>query len=434
MKITCCRLCQSPRLRKVVDLGWHPLADTFLPADLQYGPETTYPLQLGQCEDCGHVATLYSVSAVDRYQKHEYSYDSSNSRVSIAHFKSFCDAVRQELAPSSDALVVDIGSNVGTLLGHFRDQGHARVLGVEPAANIAALAEADGIPTIVDFFGPAAAARILESGPVGLLLSANVVNHADDLPAVLRTAEQVLASDGSFVFEVPYLLELVQRTAFDTIYHEHVHYYGVKPLAACLARHGFGITRIDSLEYMCGSIRVYARRGVGMAPVVDAMVRAEELFGLYRPETWAAFMRRVLSTKLAVNEHLARIRADGGKIIGIGAATKGNTLLNYCRLDTDLIAYITDASPLKIGKCMPGSHIPIVSDSDIDGSVTHALILPWNIADFLKAKLAHLGLRFYVPQVDPHPAALPTRTPTSPTWNSSISIPRTATTAASSPI
>ena len=127
------------------------------------------------------------------------------------------------------------------------------------------------------------------------------------------------------------------------------------------------------------------------------------------------------------------IRADGGKIIGIGAATKGNTLLNYCRLDTDLISYITDASPLKIGKCMPGSHIPIVSDEQIDGSVTHALILPWNIADFLKAKLAHLGLRFYVPQVEPHPAAIPTRPTPSPTWNSSTSSPRTATTAVSSP-
>lgn len=384
----------------MVDLGFHPLADTFLPESLQYGPEVSYPLQLGSCQDCGHVFTLYSVSAEDRYQKQDYSYDSSNSKVSILHFQEFSESVLREIDLPPDALVVDIGSNVGTLLSHFKHAGHPNVLGVEPSANISSLAVAAGIPTLNEFFDAKAAAGIKKIGQVEVLLSSNVVNHADDLTGLLRTAKEVLSSTGLFVFEVPYLLDLIQSTAFDTIYHEHVHYYGIKPLATCLARSGFSIQKVERLDYMCGSIRVYARVGSGLADVVAQLIRDEEAFGLYSRATYKDFMKRVQAVKFSVNEHLWKIRSEGGKIIGIGAATKGNTFLNYCRLDADLISYITDASPLKIGKLTPGSHIPIVADDDIDSSATHALILPWNIAAFLKEKLSHLGLQFYVPQVE----------------------------------
>ena len=400
MKITKCRLCNSDAVEKVVDLGYHPLADTFLPPEILYGPEVSYPLQLGSCRSCGHVFTLYSVSSVERYQKQDYSYDSSNSNVSIAHFKEFAQAVLAEKTPDSGALIVDIGSNVGTLLSHFRDLGHANVLGVEPSGNISALAVAAGIPTLHNFFDVSVVKPLREAGPVQVLLSANVLNHADDLGALLRAAGDVLACDGVLVFEVPYLMDLIKGTAFDTIYHEHVHYYGIKPLAACLQRHGFSIFKIDNIDYMCGSIRVYTRLGGQRSASVDAMIAAEEAFGLYELATYERFRSRVLAVKLRANARLAQIRSDGGKIIGIGAATKGNTFLNYCRLDADTIAYIADASPLKIGKLTPGSHIPIVADQDIDASATHALILPWNIAPMLRSKLAHLGLEFYVPQVE----------------------------------
>lgn len=400
LKISTCRLCQSPNVKKVVDLGFHPLADTFLPEELQLGPEVAYPLHLGSCQACGHVFTLYPVTPEDRYQKQDYSYDSSNSKVAISHFKEFCDAVLAEKALHADAVIVDIGSNVGTLLSHFKDAGFANVIGVEPSGNISRQAVANGVPTINDFFNDAAAAEIAKTGAVEVLLSSNVVNHADDIPALLQVAKSVLSSTGVFVFEVPYLLDLVQRTAFDTIYHEHVHYYGLKPLAAALQRAGFSIFNVDRLEYMCGSIRVYARVGGEHSEVVRALVVAEDAARLYEPATYDAFMRRVEAVKSSVNTHLWKIRSDGGKIIGIGAATKGNTFLNYCKLDSDLIAYIADASSLKIGKRTPGSHIPIIADDQIDAAATHALILPWNIADFLVEKLAHLGVEFYVPQVE----------------------------------
>ena len=400
MKITTCRICRSEYIHKVIDLGFHPLADTFLPEHLDDGPEVSYPLQLGSCQECGHVFTLYAVSPENRYQKQDYSYDSSNSKVSILHFKEFSDSVLRDVQLTQDALIVDIGSNVGTLLSHFRDSGYTNILGVEPSPNISRAAIAAGIPTLQNFFDVNAATAISKIGKVDVLLGANVVNHADDLLGLLRCAKEVLSSTGIFVFEVPYLLDLIKGTAFDTIYHEHVHYYGVKPLAACLEREGFSIYKIERMEYMCGSIRVYAQTGGEHAGIVASMISDEEDSRLYAQSTYDAFMARVLAVKLSVNEHLWRIRAEGGKIIGIGAATKGNTLLNYCGLDADLISYITDASPLKIGKLTPGSHIPIISDADIDSLATHALILPWNIASFLKEKLSHLNIHFYVPQVE----------------------------------
>ncbi|RKT59645.1 methyltransferase family protein [Azonexus fungiphilus] len=400
MKIKKCRLCQSEHIEKVVDLGFHPLADTFLPEELLLGPEVSVPLQLGLCRSCGHVFTLYSVSAVERYQKQDYSYDSSNSKVSIAHFKEFSDAVLAVKQPEKNSLIVDIGSNIGTLLSHFQGVGYDNVLGVEPSGNISALAIKAGVPTINDFFSTAIVEHLKGLGAVQVLLSANVLNHADDLGALLETAKQVLAEDGVFVFEVPYLLDLVQGTAFDTIYHEHVHYYGIQPLSAALQRSGFSIFQVDRLDYMCGSIRVYTRLGGTHAQVVESMIENERSFRLYEAETFRAFMERVRKVKTTVVAHLANIKLAGGKIIGIGAATKGNTFLNYCRLDADVIAYVADASPLKIGKMTPGSHIPIIADQDIDEAATHALILPWNIAPMLQAKLSHLGLEFYVPQVE----------------------------------
>lgn len=399
MEIKYCRLCNSSKIVKVVDLGFHPLADTFLPHTLLYESEIFYPLQLGLCNACGHVFTLYSVSAEDRYQKNAYSYDSSNSRVSVEHFKEFAKAIIEECQLQEESLVVDIGSNVGTLLMHFKDRGFNNVLGIEPSKNISQIAIESGVPTINEFFSIKAATEIKRLGKVNVLLSSNVVNHADDLVSLLSTAKEVLAVDGIFVFEVPYLLDLVKSTAFDTIYHEHVHYYGLKPLVKCLGKQGYSIYKVEQLDYMCGSIRVYARMNGVTDKSVNQMIEAEERFGLYQKNTYDDFMERVRLLKFSVLTHLSKIRLDGGKIIGIGAATKGNTFLNYCGLDADIISYITDSSTLKIGKLTPGTHIPIISDGDIGADITHALILPWNIAEYLKEKLAYLGLNFYAPQI-----------------------------------
>lgn len=400
MRIDQCRLCCSHQIEKVVDLGHHPLADTFLYEEQLDHAETAFPLQLGQCADCGHVFTLFAIPPFERYQKQDYSYDSSNSAVSIAHFKEFAQAVLAIKPFAPTARIVDIGSNVGTLLSHFKDQGFGGVIGVEPSRNIAEIAVKSGIKTINDFFNTAAAEKLLLDGPIDILLSSNVLNHADDMAGLLDTAKAVLDKDGVFVFEVPYLLELIKRTAFDTIYHEHVHYYGLKPLAAILQAHGFSIFNVDYLDYMCGSIRVYTRQGGNHADAIGEQIAREEAFGLYDRATYHRFMAKIDTIKTAINSALYALKAKGEVIIGIGAATKGNTLLNFCKLDGGTLDYITDASPLKIGKYTPGSHIKIIADQDITKDATYALILPWNIAPMLQKKLAHLGLKFYVPQIE----------------------------------
>ena len=402
MKIKECRLCHTNEITKVIDLDFHPLADTFLDKEDHLGAEISYPLQLGLCKNCGHVFTLFAIPPEDRYQKYDYSYDSSNSIISVQHFQNFCESVLAESFFEKDSLIVDIGGNVGTLLSCFKDNGYTKILNIEPSKNISKIAIKNGIPTFNGFFDKESSNYIYENFDrnVDILLSSNVINHADDMDDLLQSAKNVLSTDGVFIFEVPYLMDLIQNTSFDTIYHEHVHYYGVKPLVQILKKYGFSIFKIEKIDYMCGSIRIFSSLKKSQSSFVSQMIKIEKEFGLYDIKTYQKFSSRVQKMKISINSYLWEVRKKGGKILGIGAATKGNTLLNYCKLDSDIINYVSDTSKLKIGKYTPGSHIQIISDDEIDNSYTHALILPWNIANHLKRKLKHLNVIFFVPQVD----------------------------------
>jgi SAM-dependent methyltransferase len=395
-------LCKSTEIEQVIDLQFHPLADTFLEESAQFEAETFYPLRLGLCKSCGHVFTLFSIPPEERYQKNDYSYDSSNSAVSIQHFKSLCETVLSDVPIEKNSFIVDIGGNVGTLLNQFKEQGYKNILNVEPSRNISELAVKNGIPTLNGFFNHEVCEYINHSfdEKVDILLSSNVLNHADNMDELIQSAKRILNNNGVFIFEVPYLMDLVEKTAFDTIYHEHVHYYGVKPLAEFMKKHGFNIYKIQKIDYMCGSIRVFASLSKPESSVVHRIIQDENEYGLYDTENYKQFSIRVQGVKTSLNNYLWHIRKQGGKIIGIGAATKGNTLLNYCKLDSDIISFISDASELKKEKFTPGSHIKIISDSEIDESFTHALILPWNISELLKSKLNHLNLTFINPHQD----------------------------------
>ena len=399
MKIDNCRVCNSARIKKIIDLGMHPLADTFLPEDKAFEPEVYYPLRLGLCENCGHVFTLFSIPPEERYQKTEYSYDSSNSMVSIEHFKLFASTLVSYSKPSPGAMICDVGSNIGTLLSQFKALGYENVIGIEPSVNIARIAMRNKIMTINSFFSEPVAIELSRKGGVDLLVSSNVVNHMDDLKAMLSNVSICLKSNGLFVFEVPYLLDLVNATAFDTIYHEHVNYFGLRSIDNLLRGSDFSVIKVERLDYMCGSIRVYVKRGHFSRREVDQHISNEEDFGLYDLETYESFMERLRLMRLKLLSRIFEIRSQGGLIVGIGAATKGNTLLNYCKLDSDSVLYVSDTSPLKVGKYTPGSKIKIISDDDLTGRFTHGLILPWNIASFLKEKLSHLPLEFISPQI-----------------------------------
>lgn len=400
MTLRTCALCHATELKPVIDLGFHPCADTFVFEAKLQEVEHRYPLKVCLCTSCGHTQLAHVVPGHVRYQDNDYSYDSSNSPVSIGHFTDLARDVSRALNVVPGDLVCDVGSNIGTLLDAFRSITGCQVIGIDPSANIAALANAQGIRTINDFFGMESAQEVLKIGRPRVITATNVLNHSEDVAAFFDVAEKLIDPSGCVVFEVPYLLEMIKQTAFDTIYLEHINYFSVTPLSRFLAMRGFGIERVEVSDYMCGTLRLYVRPDARHGDIVATYIKLESEYGLFSEGVYDGFMDRVKSLKFRLNKQLYAIKASGGKIIGIGAATKGNTLLNYCNIDGDLLDYITDTSTLKLGKLTPGSHIRIVSDESITSDITHGLILPWNIADHLTKKLKHLGLKFIIPMLD----------------------------------
>jgi SAM-dependent methyltransferase len=399
MNVKQCHLCSSINLSKVLDLGFHPLADFFMKESQLSEPERRYPLSVLLCQDCGHGMNSYVVPATERYQENDYSYDSGNSKISVQHFTDMAEQVTAQAKVEKGDLVVDIGSNIGTLLNAFKNLG-AKVQGVDPAPNIAALAEKNGIPTINDFFNASAAEKILKKGKAKAVTITNAFNHISPLDPFMEAVVSILDKEGTFVIELPYFLEIIRKKHFDVIYLEHVSYVAIKPLTSYFKKFGLSITHVEENNYMSGSIRIFVGYGKE-SPLVAKQIALEEKFGLYNLAIWEKFRDSVRNCKINLLKELVKARESGGKIVAIGAAAKGNTLLNYCGIDITLIDFATDASPLKIGKYTPGSHLPILSDDSIDAGVAHALILAWNIADFLKAKISPKfpHLKFITPHV-----------------------------------
>lgn len=399
MNVTACHLCASKNLAKVLDLGFHPLADFFLKESQLLEPERRYPLSLLLCQDCGHGMNSFVVPAPERYQENDYSYDSGNSKVSVQHFTEMAEEVTKQANVKKGDLVVDIGSNIGTLLNAFRNLG-LEVQGVDPAHNIAALAEKNGIPTINDFFNASSCEKILKRGKAKAVTITNAFNHISPLDEFMKCIVSILDKSGQFIIELPYFLEIIRKKHFDVVYLEHVSYIAIKPLVPFFKKFGLSITHVEENNYMSGSIRIFVGYGKE-SELVAEQIALEEKSGLYDLAVWEKFYENVKNCKLNLLKELVNARAEGGKIAAIGAAAKGNTLLNYCGIDNTLIDFATDASPLKIGKYAPGSHLPILSDDAIDGNVTHALILAWNIADLLKGKISPKfpNLKFITPHV-----------------------------------
>jgi ubiquinone/menaquinone biosynthesis C-methylase UbiE len=399
MNVIACHLCGSKNLEKVLDLGFHPLADFFMKPSQLLELEKRYPLSVLLCLDCGHGMNSFVVPAEERYQKNDYSYDSSNSKVSVQHFSDMAEEVVKRANVKKGDLVVDIGSNVGTLLNGFKNLG-AEVQGVDPAHNIAVLAEKNGIPTINDFFSGSACEQILKKGKAKVITITNAFNHIAPLDEFMKNVVSVLDKDGSFVIELPYFLDIIRKKFFDQVYLEHVSYIAIKPLVSFFKKYGLSIIHLEENNYLNGPLRIYAGYGLE-SELVAKQIELEESLGLYNLEVWKKLVKEVKNLKLNLLKELVAAQLGGGKIVAIGAAAKGNTLLNYCGLDTSLIDFVTDASSLKIGKFTPGSHLPIFSDDHIDEKITHGLILPWNIADMLKAKLAPKfpHLKFIVPHI-----------------------------------
>lgn len=400
-----CRLCGSRDLACVLKLVPTPPANAFVPKSQLSVEQPRIPLDVWFCRDCTHVQLLDIVDP--EYLFGNYVYVSGTSPVFVAHFQSYADVMRRRLGLKDGDLVVDIGSNDGTLLRCFQSGGQ-RVLGIDPARDIARRATEAGIETLPTFFTPGLAKKIsAERGKARLITANNVFAHVDDLAGIVEGVRQLLAPDGLFTFEVSYLADVYEKTLFDTIYHEHVDYHSVKPLIGFFERNGMELVDAERIESHGGSLRGFAQVAGGshkVSPGVAALVAQEAAIGLDREETLLDYGRRIDDLGTRLGALLRRLKTEGKKIAGFGAPAKATTLMYHFGLGRETLDFIIDDSPLKQGLYSPGLHVPVLPASAIE---THhpdyLLILAWNFAAPIMAKQQRFrdgGGHFIVPLPD----------------------------------
>lgn len=405
-----CRVCLGSELRSFLSLGRQPLANSFLTAERLDLPEPVYPLDVYFCESCGHVQLMDIVPAEELFS--HYLYVSGTSDALRNHFTELAGEAWDRFLAGGSGLVVDIGSNDGTLLRCFQRHG-VRVLGVEPAANIAASARATGVATVNRFFGEATAKAVAaEHGRAQVVTGANVFAHVDDLDDFVRGLLALVDDRGVAIIEVPYLVDLLDKLEFDTIYHEHVSYFAIGPLVRLFARFGMRVFDMRRVAIHGGSLRVFVTREAHAPPATERVgellrLEAQRRVGDY--ETYRQFGARVEALRSDVLAFLDDLKAKGCRIAGYGAAAKANTLLNYCGIGTETLAYMVDKSPYKQGLYTPGSRIPVnAPEKLVEDRPNYVLILAWNFAGEImqqQRRYAELGGRFIVPIPQPRIAA-----------------------------
>jgi hypothetical protein len=398
-----CRFCAAPIRHTFVDLGMSPLCESYVPAERLNAMEPFYPLHARICERCLLVQLEEFVAADEIFT--EYAYFSSYSDSWVAHARAYVEMAVERFDIGADSLVVELASNDGYLLQHVVERG-IPALGIEPAANVAVAAREKGIETVVEFFGRDLAARLVAEGRRADLLAANnVMAHVPDLNDFVGGMEPLLAPQGVVTIEVPHLLRLVEDNQFDTIYHEHFSYFSFLTARMVLAAHGLEVFDVDELGTHGGSLRLYAqRRSSGrrtVCPNVEALLERERALGFDTLEGHGGFSPRVEETKWRLLEFLIECRREGKRVAGYGAPGKGNTLLNYCGIRTDLLEFTVDRNPYKQGQFLPGTHIPIRHPEALEQvRPDYILILPWNLREEIVAQLSYTrewGARCVVP-------------------------------------
>ena len=397
-----CRLCGGARLGLVLSLAPTPPANAFVPTEALDRVQPTIPLDVFLCQDCCHAQLLDVVDPAVLFEN--YVYVSGTSPVFVKHFENYADVILARFAPAAGSLVVDIGSNDGTLLGFFQRAG-MRVLGVDPARDIARDATARGIETLATFFTPALATGICrERGAAAIVTANNVFAHADDLAGMVEGVRGLLEPGGVFVFEVSYLVDVYEKTLFDTIYHEHLAYHAVKPLQPFFAANGMQLIDALRVESHGGSLRGIAQPAGGPRPVaesVDRLIALEESLGVDGPAAFERLSARIEAVKRDLTSMLRDLKAGGRTIAGFGAPAKATTLMHHFGIGPDIVDFIVDDSPLKQGLYSPGLHIPILPAQAIyERRPDYLVILAWNFADPIIAKhtaFREAGGKFIVP-------------------------------------
>jgi 2-polyprenyl-3-methyl-5-hydroxy-6-metoxy-1,4-benzoquinol methylase len=401
--LAACRFCGSGLHHTFVDLGMSPLCESYVPADRANAMEAFYPLHAKVCENCLLVQLEEFVSGEDIFT--EYAYFSSYSESWVEHARRYVEMAVERFGLTEDSLVMEVASNDGYLLRHVVERG-IPALGIEPAANVAAVAQEQGIPTLVRFFGRECASDLVAEGKRADLIAANnVMAHVPDLNDFVAGFEILLSDNGVVTVEVPHLLRLVEDNQFDTIYHEHFQYFSCLTAQKVFAHHGLELFDVEELKSHGGSLRLYGqRKSTGTHAVserVHELTARERGLGFDTLEGHLAFTAKVEETKWGLLEFLIAKRREGKKIAGYGAPGKGNTLLNYCGIRTDLLDYTVDRNPYKQGMVLPGTHIPIRHpDVLAEDRPDYILILPWNLKEEIVAQLEYArawGAQFIVP-------------------------------------
>ena len=382
-----CRLCGARELRLVLALEPSPIADAYVPAARLAEPQPRFPMDLFQCAACGH-AQLRDVVSPDVLFR-DYIYRTADSASLVEHFQKFVATVATRFAPQPGQLAVDIGSNDGTVLRFWRER-RLRVCGVDPAERIAREATAAGLPTRCAYFNSAVAREIRgELGPATVVTANNVFAHADDLPGILDGVRELLDDGGVFVFEVSYLVDIIEKKLFDTIYHEHLCYHSVGPLKKFFAAHGMVIFDVQRIPTKGGSMRVFAQRAGGPRPVatiVEELIALETAMDLDAGRPFAALARTLDAAKARLHAELQAVRARGGRVAGFGASATVTTLLTHFEL-APLLDYLVDDNPKRHGLYSPHFHLPVLSSRLLhERPPACVVVLAWQYADPIVAR------------------------------------------------
>lgn len=397
-----CRFCDAALDREILDLGMTPLCENLRRRETPDAAETYYPLRLMRCTSCGLTQLSVSVNPQEIFR--EYAYFSSVSSSWVAHAERLVRSMNERLTLAGK-VVIEVASNDGYLLKHAGAIG-ARVLGIEPAVNVAKVAQASGVETVTEFLDVAIADAVVDRiGHASWVIANNVIAHVPDLNGFVSGLERLLAIDGVLTIEIPHLLQLVANRQFDTIYHEHYSYFTLAVLEQVLAKHGLEIFDVEELRSHGGSIRIYASRPGqaawdGLRNVTDLLAREQE-FGLHDDYVYEQFADHVNETRRKLLAFLLKAHAEGKSVVGYGAPGKATTLLHACGIDKHLLPWTVDRNLYKQGHSIPGTGIEIREPEEIlRAQPDYVLILPWNLAREITEQMKEVkswGGRFVVP-------------------------------------
>ena len=401
-----CRMCGAELKHVVVDLGMSPLCEDFRSSDQIDGPETYMPLKAVVCDQCFLVQVGEYATPAEIFE--EYAYFSSYSTSWLEHAKRYCEAMTERYGFGSDDLVVELGSNDGYLLQYFQELG-VRVLGIEPARNVALAARANGIDTIDEFFGVELAQDLVDRGiQADCICGANVMAQVPDLNDFVAGIKLLLKPEGVCTIEFPDLRCLMAENQFDTIYHEHFSYFSTLTTDRLAEQHGLKFFDVEALPTHGGSLRVYlAHQGSSHARTqrLEDRLQEDRDAGLDQLKAYEDFAEQVKETKRKLLTLLVEAKASGKRIVGYGAPGKGNTLLNYCAIGMDFVDFLVHRNPYKHGRYTPGMHIPILPPEELQAAAPDlVLILPWNLKTEIMEQLkdvATWGAKFIVPIPEP---------------------------------